>query len=201
MTDAHKLQSKVQVIRNTAYRPSTQASFTVGSGTTMQENQLAAQIAAEHNIFPQMAPYMSWIFLVQLGIDPGVSRLGGEIVSHYTTDARQVWGSSSVSEQLNIKLGHANWFNGCSLELCSVINTPQSIKRIGSYSYETGLTIAQGYSNFLFRVHIDKFPKTSGVHEPSFSAMLALIGGPLRTRWRSGFWTAVRTLSYPALAN
>ena len=30
---------KVQVIRNTAHRPSTQASYTIGSGTTMQENQ------------------------------------------------------------------------------------------------------------------------------------------------------------------
>ena len=54
---------KVQVIRNTAHRPSTQASYTIGSGTTMQENQQAAQIAAKHRIIPQMAPYMSWIFL------------------------------------------------------------------------------------------------------------------------------------------
>ena len=30
---------KVQVIRNAAHRPSTQASYTIGSGTTMQENQ------------------------------------------------------------------------------------------------------------------------------------------------------------------
>ena len=53
----------------------------------MQENQPEAQIAAKCNIFPRMAPYMSWIFLVLVGIDPGVSRLGGEIVSHNTTDA------------------------------------------------------------------------------------------------------------------
>ena len=53
----------------------------------MQENQPAAQIAAEHNVFSRMAPYMSWIFLVLVGIDHGVSRLGGEIVSHNTTDA------------------------------------------------------------------------------------------------------------------
>ena len=79
---------KVQVIQNTAHRPRTQASYTIGSGTTMQENQSAAQIAAEHNISPHMAPYMSWIFLVLVGIDPGVSRLGGEIVSHNTTDAQ-----------------------------------------------------------------------------------------------------------------
>ena len=72
-----------------AHRPSTKASYTIGSGTTMQENQLAAQIAAEHNIFPQMALFMSWIFLVLMGIDPGVSLLGGEIVSHNTTDTRQ----------------------------------------------------------------------------------------------------------------
>ena len=52
----------------------------------MQENQQAAQIAAKHNIIPQMAPYMSWIFLVLVGIDPGVSHLGGEIVSHNTTE-------------------------------------------------------------------------------------------------------------------
>ena len=38
---------KVQVIRNTAHRPSTQASYTIGSGTAMQENQQAAQIAAK----------------------------------------------------------------------------------------------------------------------------------------------------------
>ena len=64
---------KVQVIRNTAHRPSTQASYTIGSGTTMQENKPAAQIAAEHNIFPHMAPYMSCnFFLVLVGIDPGV---------------------------------------------------------------------------------------------------------------------------------
>ena len=36
-----------------------------------------------------MVPYVSWIFLVLVGIDPGVSRLGGEIVDHYTTDAQQ----------------------------------------------------------------------------------------------------------------
>ena len=80
----------VQVIRNTAHRPSTQASYTIGSGTTLQENQPAAQIAAKHNIFSRMAPYMLWIFLVLVGIDPGVSHLGGEIASHNTTDARQL---------------------------------------------------------------------------------------------------------------
>ena len=55
----------------------------------MQENQQAARIAAKHNIISQMAPYMSWIFLVLVGVDPEVSHLGGEIVSHNTTDARQ----------------------------------------------------------------------------------------------------------------
>ena len=34
-----------------------QASYMIGSGTTMQEIQPAVQIAARHNIFPQMAPY------------------------------------------------------------------------------------------------------------------------------------------------
>ena len=85
----HMFTIKVQVIRNTSHRPSTQASYTIGLGTNMQENQLAAQNAARHNIFPQMAPYISCIFLVLVGIDPGVSRLGGKIVSHNTTDARQ----------------------------------------------------------------------------------------------------------------
>ena len=55
----HMFTIKVQVIRNTAHRPITQASYTIGSGTTMQENQQAAQIAAKHSITPQMAPYMS----------------------------------------------------------------------------------------------------------------------------------------------
>ena len=50
---------KEQVIRNTAHRPSTQASYTIGLRTTMLENQPAAQIAARHNIFPEMALYMS----------------------------------------------------------------------------------------------------------------------------------------------
>ena len=50
---------KVQVIRNMAHRPSMQVSYTIGSRTTMQENQQAAQIAAKHSINPQMAPYMS----------------------------------------------------------------------------------------------------------------------------------------------
>ena len=79
---------KVQVILNMAHQPSMQTSYTMGSGTTMQENQLAAQSAAEHNIFPQMAPYMSCIFLVLVGIYTGVSRLGGGIVNHNITDAR-----------------------------------------------------------------------------------------------------------------
>ena len=85
VTDRTCLQSKYKIYE---IRPTMQASYTIGSGTTMQENQRAAQIAAKHSIFPQMAPYMSWIFKVLVGIDPGVSHLGGEIVSHNTTDAR-----------------------------------------------------------------------------------------------------------------
>ena len=73
---------KVQVIRNMPHRPSTKAGYTIGSGTTKRENQPAAQIAAKHSIFPYMVPYMSWIFLVLVGIDSRVSRLGGKIVSH-----------------------------------------------------------------------------------------------------------------------
>ena len=48
------LQSKYRLYE---IRPTTQASYTIGSGMTMQANQQAAQIAAEHNIFPQMAPW------------------------------------------------------------------------------------------------------------------------------------------------
>ena len=59
VTLLHMFTIKVHVIRNTAHRSSTQASYTIGSGTTMQENQLAAQIAAEDSIFLQMVPYMS----------------------------------------------------------------------------------------------------------------------------------------------
>ena len=66
-----------------ANRPSTQASYTIGLGTTMQENQPAAQIAAEHNIFYHMAPYMSRNLFGAgqlVGIDRAVSRLEGKIV-------------------------------------------------------------------------------------------------------------------------
>ena len=66
----------------------------------MQENQSAAQIAAKHNIFPQMASFMSWNFLVWVGIDPGVSLLGGEIVSHNSTDARH-WLSLNLNNLAN----------------------------------------------------------------------------------------------------
>ena len=55
----HMFTIKVQAIRTAAHRPSTQASYMIGSGMAMQENQQAAQIAAKHNIIPQMAPYMS----------------------------------------------------------------------------------------------------------------------------------------------
>ena len=54
-----KVTIKVQVIRNTANRPHMQASYTIGSGTTMQENQSLAQVAAIHNSLPQMEPHMS----------------------------------------------------------------------------------------------------------------------------------------------
>ena len=42
------LTIKVQFIQNTAHRLSTQVSYTIGLGTTMQENQPAAKIAASH---------------------------------------------------------------------------------------------------------------------------------------------------------
>ena len=41
-------QSEAHVIRNNTYEPSTQAGNTIGSGTTMQKNQLAARIAASN---------------------------------------------------------------------------------------------------------------------------------------------------------
>ena len=50
--------------------PARRLATPIGSGTTMQENQLAAQIAARHNIFPQMAPYMSSICTVSSKICP-----------------------------------------------------------------------------------------------------------------------------------
>ena len=84
-----KTQKRGAERRNMAHQPSLQASHTIYSGTTLQENQPAAQIAARYNIFPQMVPYMSRICLVLVGIDPGVYHLGSEIVSHNTTDARQ----------------------------------------------------------------------------------------------------------------
>ena len=52
---------KYRLYENAAHRPSTQASYTIGSRTTIQENQPAAQIAAKHSIFPRMAPYVPWI--------------------------------------------------------------------------------------------------------------------------------------------
>ena len=84
---------KVQFIQNKAHRLSTLAlaSYMITSGMTMQENQLAAQIAARHNIFSQLASYMSCIFLVLVGIDPGSSRLGGELVCHNTADVQHCW--------------------------------------------------------------------------------------------------------------
>ena len=58
----HMFQSKVHVIHNMVYRPSMQASFTIGSGMyAIPRNQPAARIAARHNIFPRTVPNMSWI--------------------------------------------------------------------------------------------------------------------------------------------
>ena len=57
------IKVQVQIIQNAAHRSSTWASFTTGSGTTMQENQPASQIATRHNIFPsQMGLYILCIF-------------------------------------------------------------------------------------------------------------------------------------------
>ena len=57
------------------------------------------------------------------------------------------------------------------------------------------ITYIRGTQTFSSGVHIEEFPETSGVHGSRFSALLALTGGPLETRCRSGFWAAVRTLS------
>ena len=49
------LTIKVHLVQVIQIRPTTQASYMIDSGTTMQENQPAAQIAVKHSIFPQMA--------------------------------------------------------------------------------------------------------------------------------------------------
>ena len=80
----HMLQSKVHFIQNTAYRchrPRPKASYMIGSGANIKRNQPAAQIAARQTI-----PFHRWHNMVAVGIDPGVSHLGGEIVGHYITD-------------------------------------------------------------------------------------------------------------------
>ena len=67
-----------------AYRPSTQANYTIVSRTTIQENQLALQIAAKHTI-----SFLRWCHILCMNLyGAGVSHLRGRIVSHYTTDAR-----------------------------------------------------------------------------------------------------------------
>ena len=53
---------KVQVIRNTAHWPSTQASYRIGSGMTMQENQPAAQIAAKQYLSSHGVIYVMNLF-------------------------------------------------------------------------------------------------------------------------------------------
>ena len=53
----------------------------IGSVTTVQRNQPAAQVAAKHNIFPQMAAYVT-NRMVLVGIEPGHTRLAeGEVAS------------------------------------------------------------------------------------------------------------------------
>ena len=67
-------------------RPSMQASHPVGPGTTTKGNQPASQIAARYKIFPQLVSITSILFMMLVGIDPGICRLHwmrlGEIVSH-----------------------------------------------------------------------------------------------------------------------
>ena len=86
------------IVRNTVYRPSTQASYTIGSVATVQRNQPAAQVAVRHNIFPQMASYVT-NRMVLVGIDPGHTRLAGdEIATTPTSDARFVGGGGEVRQ-------------------------------------------------------------------------------------------------------
>ena len=54
----HMFTIKVQVIPNRAHRPSMHASYLIGSGTTMQKNQPAVQIAAKHSLSSDGAIYV-----------------------------------------------------------------------------------------------------------------------------------------------
>ena len=65
---AHVYNQSTGFIRNTAHRPNMQASYMKGSGTTMQENQPAAQIAAKHNIISQMVAPWLYCFVVLLSL-------------------------------------------------------------------------------------------------------------------------------------
>ena len=61
----------------------------IGSGTTIQENERTAQIAARQYLSSVGAIYVM-NQMVLLGIDPGISPMEGEIVivSHYTKFTR-----------------------------------------------------------------------------------------------------------------
>ena len=54
----------------------------VGLCVCVKGNQPTAQTAARHNIFPQLAPYLSGIVTFLVENQPGASRLGGEIGRH-----------------------------------------------------------------------------------------------------------------------
>ena len=89
MTNAHKLQSKVQVMQNTAYQPSMLASYTICLRTTIQENKPAAQIAARHNIFSRAAAPWKMFCLSDVGRSLRKEPVGESFLS--TPFHRRMW--------------------------------------------------------------------------------------------------------------
>ena len=87
MTNAHKVQDRLYEIRPPG--PARRLATQKVREQPYKKINLAVQIAARHNFFSQMASiYVMNCFIgMQVGIDPRFSHLGGEIVSHYTTDA------------------------------------------------------------------------------------------------------------------
>ena len=79
------LQSKFRLYE---IRPTMQASYTIGLGATMQENQPAPQIAARHNISPQMAPYVENLFGAGRNRSWDLSHGRRDSYNHNTTDVR-----------------------------------------------------------------------------------------------------------------
>ena len=72
-----------------AYRPGLQVSYTISSGTTIQENQPAAQIAAidSQYRFSDGAIYVMNLYGAGRNWSQGPLAWEAEIASYYTTDA------------------------------------------------------------------------------------------------------------------